>query len=295
MPAPLHAALTALAGKVERTTALDAPASAIGSAVRKVVGTGAFKDLLSGTWLGHPLHPLLTDTVIGTWTSALLLDLLGGEGSRRAADRLVLAGAIAYPPTALTGNSDWADSMADHGAQRVGLVHAGVNAVALSLQLASLAARRSDQRPRAVGLSIAANSVLGVGGWLGGHMSYKQGVGVDQTTFDPGPEEWTSAGPSSAVVDGTPVSVDVEGTPVLVVRSGAELWAIHDRCCHRGFALSENHELDGDTITCTAHGSCFSFRDGSLQQGPAVYDQPSYDVRERAGQLEVRLVAALRT
>ena len=126
-------------------------------------------------------------------------------------------------------------------------------------------------------------------------MSYKQGVGVDQTTFDPGPEEWSDAGPASAVIEGTPLAVDVDGTPVVLVRQGGELFAMHDRCCHRGFALSENHELGEGTITCTAHGSCFRLRDGGVEQGPAVYDQPSYEVRERDGGLAVRLQHSLRT
>lgn len=289
MSAPVHSAMTAVATALERASFLDKPASAIGSVIRGALGTGPLKDAVSGTWLGHALHPLLTDTVIGTWSSALLLDLIGGEDAEDAATKLLLAGVVMYPPTALTGGSDWSDSMADHGAQRVGLVHAAVNATALTLQLASLLARRSGDRSRGVALSLAAGGALGVGGWLGGHMTYSQGVDVDQTTFDPGPEDWTPAVPASELVDGEPMGVDVAGTPVLLVRSGAEVWAIHDRCSHRGCPLSENLQLEGPVVECTCHGSRFDLRDGSLQRGPALYDQPSYEVRELDGHIELRL------
>src|SRR3954468_22764733 len=76
-----------LARAIEGSAVLDAPAKALGKAVRGALDPGPVKDALSGTWLGHALHPMLTDTVIGTWTSALLLDLAGGKDSG-AADRL---------------------------------------------------------------------------------------------------------------------------------------------------------------------------------------------------------------
>ena len=66
------------------------------------------KDLLSGTWR-YLVHPLLTDAVIGAWTSAAILDLVGGEDGERAADRLVAVGILAAGPTAVTGVSDWAE------------------------------------------------------------------------------------------------------------------------------------------------------------------------------------------
>jgi uncharacterized membrane protein len=164
-----------LMSKLEQVSALDAPSRAVGDAVRGAVGTGTLKEALSGSWMGHALHPLLTDTVIGTWTSGLLLDLTGGEGG----DRLVAAGILCSIPTALTGGSDWADAEgADPGARRVGAVHAVANVAALGLQVASLKARRRDARARGVALSLAAGGLLGLSGYLGGHLSYVQGVGV---------------------------------------------------------------------------------------------------------------------
>jgi uncharacterized membrane protein len=161
--------------KLEAASALDESSRAAGEAVRRAIGTGPLKEALRGSWMGHALHPLLTDTVIGTWTSGLLLDLTGSTGG----DRLVAAGILCSIPTALTGSSDWADAeAANPAARRVGAVHAVANVAALGLQVASLAARRRDARARGVALSLVAGGLLGVSGYLGGHLSYVDRVGI---------------------------------------------------------------------------------------------------------------------
>src|SRR3712207_5646344 len=141
--------LRALGGAMENIEALDAPGKAIGKQVRSTLGPGAFKDLLSGTWMGHPLHPILTDVVIGSFTSATVLDVIGGEESGPAARKLIGVGLLTYGPTALTGVSDWADTEpASPGVRRVGLIHAASNAVAATLYTMSWRARGKGRRGR---------------------------------------------------------------------------------------------------------------------------------------------------
>ena len=153
-----------LAARVEAFSAIDGPSQAVGAAVRDALGSGALKAGLRGDWLGHALHPLLTDTVIGTWTSGLLLDLTGGQG----ADRLVAAGIICAVPTALSGATDWADAEE----------------------------RDPGARGRGIALSLAANGLLGASGYLGGHLSYAQGVGVGRR--GPGGDERATRGGMTA-------------------------------------------------------------------------------------------------
>lgn len=139
--------LEPLVERIELLSALDPPAQAIGKRVRGALDRGALKDALSGTWLGHALHPMLTDVVIGSFLSASLLDLLGSGENDGASERLIAVGIAAYGPTALTGVNDWADTEpADDGVRRAGLVHAAVNSAALSLYAASLVARRRGSR-----------------------------------------------------------------------------------------------------------------------------------------------------
>src|SRR5215210_9176789 len=107
---------------VEKVSALDRPARWIGERVRSLTSPAKVKEALSGTWLGHPVHPMLTDIPIGTWTSAVLLDWLGGDDAERGADVLVLAGVAAAAPTIATGWNDWADAEpASDAVRRVGL------------------------------------------------------------------------------------------------------------------------------------------------------------------------------
>jgi uncharacterized membrane protein len=175
--------LNALMEQLESNETLDAPGRAIGRTVRNVLGDGTVKDALSGVWLGHPLHPILTDIPIGVWSSSVLLDWTGGKGSQSASDRLILIGLLAAGATAASGWSDWADAEQDEArVRRSGLVHAAANGTAVALMLASYAARKRGARGRGRLLSLAGSGALGAGGWLGGHLTYTLGAGVKPDT-----------------------------------------------------------------------------------------------------------------
>ncbi len=284
---PASTPLRPLVDALEQTSALDSVAKVVGKTVRDQLSGEPLKDALSGTWFGHAVHPPLTDVVIGSFLSASLLDLFGADD--KASERLVGIGLAAAIPTALTGVSDWADSeIADDAVRRVGLVHASANSSALLLYAASLVARRRGAHGRGALLSAAGTAVMAVGGYLGGHMSYVRGVGPNTTAFDPGPEDWTSVGKASTFKEGEPRAAVAQDTPVLILRRGAAFHAIHDRCSHRGCALSEG-EVEGQVVTCACHGSQFDLADGSLIRGPATVGQPSFEARETEGRLEVRL------
>src|SRR3954451_22442056 len=208
-----------LADIAESAAPLDSLGEKVGKTVRGILGPGAFKDAISGTWLGHAVHPVLTDVVIGSFTSATLLALLGGDDDGTAAERLIGVGIAAYGPTALTGVNDWADSEpVDDAVRRVGLVHASTNALALTLYGSSLAARRRGSVTKGKLLSLAGAGVLAAGGYLGGHLSFTKGVGPNQTAYDPGPDEWKKAVDSEELAQDDPKTVVVEETPVLLVR-----------------------------------------------------------------------------
>ncbi|MFL5832155.1 MAG: Rieske 2Fe-2S domain-containing protein [Solirubrobacteraceae bacterium] len=285
--------LEPLLRRIETASELDPAAEAVGKAVRDTISPGAVKDALSGTWLGHAVHPMLTDVVTGSFLSATLLDLFGGDHDGRASRRLIGLGILAYAPTALTGINDWADTEpADETVRRTGLVHATTNLVALSLYTASFLRRRRAPAGSARGKLLAAfgATTLTAAGYLGGHMSLNKGVGPDQTVFDPGPPDWTPAADAAQLSDGRPVRVVVDDTPVLLLRDAEQVFAIHDRCSHRGCSLSEG-SIEGDEIVCACHGSRFDRRDGSVKHGPASSAQPAFQVRERDGRIEVRLLS----
>ena len=125
--------------------------------------------MLRGDRLGHVVHPLLTDVVIDTWTSATLLDLFGGRDSSAAAQRLIGTGLLAAGPTAWTGWAEW--SAAGSRDKRVGLVHAVTNGRAIGAYSASWIARQRGRRCAGVRLALAGAAISGVGAYLGGHLA----------------------------------------------------------------------------------------------------------------------------
>lgn len=277
-----------LAESVERLAVLDEPGQAVGERVRELIGPGPLKDAISGTWLGHALHPLLTDVTIGSFISATLLDLLGGDDDGRAAQRLIAIGLASYGPTALTGVSDWADTeITDEKVRRVGLVHAATNAVAATCFASSLVARRRGRRGRGKLLGLAGAAALSAAGYLGAHMSYVQGVGPNQTAFDQVPDGWMAVIAAGDLELGQAGTALVGDAPVLLVRHEHGIHALHDRCSHRGCLLSDG-ELDGESVVCACHGSRFALGDGSVERGPATAPQPAFETREREGQVELR-------
>ena len=171
--------------KLEDTAALDRPVRAIEPSVRALFGTGTRGSVLRGEWLGHAVHPLLTDVVLGTWTSATLLDLVGGPDSDAAAQRLVGAGLLVVGPTAWTGWAEW--SAAGARDKRVGLVHAVTNAVAIGLYTASWMARRQGRHGAGVRRSLAGAAVSGVGAYLGGHLVEGRKVASRHDAYDDAP------------------------------------------------------------------------------------------------------------
>src|SRR4051812_15015386 len=156
--------LEPLIDKVEGAAILDGVAKPLAKQVRGLVKPGALKDALSGTWLGHALHPMLTDVVIGAFLSATLLDVLGGDEDGRASERLIGVGLAAYGPTALTGVNDWADTEpVSDGVRRAGLVHAASNTTALALYAGSFV--RPGNGPRGSARPPGAAGREGAGGW----------------------------------------------------------------------------------------------------------------------------------
>jgi hypothetical protein len=171
--------------RLEEATALDRPVQALEPSIRSVFGSGTRASVLRGDWLGHAVHPLLTDVVLGTWTSATVLDIFGGRGSSAAAQRLVGTGLLAVGPTAWTGWAEW--SAAASREKRVGLVHAVTNAVAISAYAASWVARRKGRHGTGARLAVAGATVSGVGAYLGGHLTEARKVASRHPAYDDAP------------------------------------------------------------------------------------------------------------
>lgn len=271
----------ALARQIEQAPALDEPAGWISSALSGVLSQPGRRNVLSGSWLGHPVHPALIALPIGCWSAATLMDLVR---EKKAARKLVGLGLLAAVPTAATGLSDWLDT--DGAERRVGLVHMGANTAATVVYAASWRARRRKHHLRGAALGLLGMGLTGVGGWLGGHLSYALGVGVDTNAFDAGPADWTPLG-VEVPAGGQPVRAVVGSVPVVASRQPDGVRVLAERCSHRGGPLSKGTVEDG-CVTCPWHGSRFDLASGAVRRGPAVVEQPVYEVRDAPDGVQVR-------
>ncbi len=276
-----------VARRIGDMEALDQATRPLAGAAKKLIPPGPAKDILSGTPFGHPLHPALTDVPIGSFTAATILDLVGGEGCQGAVEALLALGIVTTAPTAGAGLADWSDTYGSE--QRIGLVHAVANVTSLSLFAASLVARRSGHRGLGRALSLLGMTTLAGGGYLGGHLSYARGVGVNNAFFQHEPDEWTPLMAAGDLQEGSPTKVEAGDATILLFRSGDRILAIGSRCSHAGGPLHEGKIDDGDMcVQCPWHGSVFRLEDGAVVHGPASVPQAAYDVRVRDGNIEVR-------
>lgn len=168
--------------RLEQLTALDRPVRALEPVVSSWFGTGARGSALRGEWLGHALHPTLTDVAIGTWVSASVLDLFRGPDAAGAARMLVGAGVLVAGPTAWTGWAEWSAVPARD--KRVGLVHAVTNGVAIGVYAASWVARRRGRHRSGARLALAGAALSGFGAYLGGHLVAARGVASHHPAYD---------------------------------------------------------------------------------------------------------------
>jgi nitrite reductase/ring-hydroxylating ferredoxin subunit/uncharacterized membrane protein len=274
-----------LVARVETWKALDRVAEPLARAVGRAVRPAPVRNVLSGTVIGHPLHPLLTDVPIGAWTMAAVLDLAGGPGTARAADVLVAAGLAAAVPTAATGLNDWSDTQGAD--RRIGLVHATANGVALTFYAASLAARLRGRRGAGRALALVGYGCVTGGGYLGGHLVFARGVNVNRTAWRRGPRRWTDVLADADLAAGEHRRVPAGSVSVLLVRDGDRVEALDSVCSHLGGPLEEG-TVDGGCVTCPWHGSTFRLADGAVVRGPATAAQPGYETRVEEGRIQVR-------
>ncbi len=248
-------------------------------------------DLLHGTWLGHPLHSVLTDLTIGAWAFGSLLDIMSLRGGRRrgnarAADRLIALGTASAIPTALTGIADY--STIPEGAVSTGATHGLLNATALALYGLSLGLRKMGLRLPAMILSGLGLGLILVSSWLGGHLAYHYKVGVNHAENPGKPKPWQAVVDDDKLREDKPLRVEVDEKPVLVYRHLGEIFAIGANCAHEGGPLDEG-KFEGCQVECPWHQSVYDLRTGRVVHGPATYPEPVYKTRVKAGKVELRL------
>jgi len=84
------------------------------------------------------------------------------------------------------------------------------------------------------------------------------------------------------------LGVEVQDTPIAIIRTGGEIFALHDVCSHEEVPLSEG-EIYDHTVECWLHGSCFDLRTGAPTGPPATKPVPTYPVHTDGSDVYVSL------
>jgi nitrite reductase/ring-hydroxylating ferredoxin subunit len=230
---------------------------------------------------------------VGAWTSAAVLDAFPESG--QTPDALIALGLVALPAAVATGWNDWSDLHQQQ--QRVGLVHAGSNVVAGLFYASSLVARRRGNRGLGRILGWTGYAAAGLGGFLGGHLAYRQSAGTNHAEFVPHliKPGWHDVGSFDDLPDGKPVTRRLHDVNLMVIRTGKHADVLANRCSHLDGPLAEGqlHTQAGEKcISCPWHGSTFRIRDGAVVHGPATAPQPVFRTQVVAGRLKVLLEGA---
>jgi len=286
--------LFAVLDRLSEVSSFDKSLESARTAVNKVLRPKVFKDLLHGTWLGHPLHPVLAQVPVGTWVSAGVLDAI--KPARPAAALLIGTGIAAAVPTALSGAADWSEQ--DDAVRRLGAVHAVANTAALGLYVGSLVARAKGNGTLGRVLAYSGLGLAGGSAAIGGHMSYAQSSGANHAVVEARQltTDWIDLGPLDDLPDGRPTlrTGEGQGTPIglAVVRRGARVDAFIDACAHVGGPLSDGRveQVRGaDCLVCPWHESAFDLDSGEPRRGPTASAQERLEIKYEAGRAFGRL------
>ena len=281
-------------GWIESPRWIDTAAESIQQAVRRIfdaLGTarGGWKNALHGTWLGHPLHPVLTDVPLGAWTATVVLDAIDeanpSPGVALASDVTVAVGLVGAAGAAVTGTTDWLET--DARPRRIGLAHAALNAGATLLFAGSLVMRVHGNRAAGCALAATGYLVSAAAAYLGGELVFREQIGVDHTAGLPLPDEFVPVLDERDLGEGRLERVRYQDTPILLARHGGRISALVERCAHLGGPLAEG-KIEGDAVVCPWHASQFQLDTGDVVDGPSVFSQPRLEVRTRDGRIEVR-------
>ncbi len=288
--------LLAVLDRLSEVSSFDKSLESARAAVNKVLRPQAFKDLLHGTWLGHPLHPVLAMVPVGTWLSAGILDAV--PPARPAATALIGTGVAASLPAALAGAADWSEQ--DDAVRRLGAVHAVANTAALGLYVGSRVARRKGNGTLGRVLAYSGLGVASASASIGGHMSYAQSSGANHAV----PEarqlttDWIDLGPLDDLPEGRPALRTGKGSsvavPLVAVRRGARVDVFVGACSHLSGPLYEGRveTVHGqECLVCPWHGSAFDLSGGEPRRGPSANPQEKLEVRMAAGRVMARLPA----
>jgi len=249
----------------------------------------------------HPIHPMLVALPVGLFIASFIFDLFSRAAAKpmlaAAGWYCIIAGLIGGAAAAVAGVIDLFGAVPpESSARQRGYLHGGLNVLLMALFIA-VAWYRGSSTAAVDGISLTASAagvvVLGISGWLGGTLVYRNQIGVDHRYAGAGTwkqrtlESWQRpACNQSELGEGQMMLVTMGGERVVIGRCAEGIAAFSDHCTHKGGSLADG-ALVGCTVQCPWHGSQFDINSGRVVAGPAQKKIDTFDVEVRSGEVYV--------
>jgi nitrite reductase/ring-hydroxylating ferredoxin subunit/uncharacterized membrane protein len=250
------------------------------------------QDFLNGSWLGHPVHAVVVDVVVGGATVVVFLDVLryfvGVTGLEDAITWSIGLVSLAGIGAVIAGLTDFKDTATGDERNVTGF-HGVINIIGIVLFALSFFLRLGGAHDGGFWIFLIGYLVISVGAYIGGHVVFKYGYMVNRSAFARGKKaaEFTPILAAAELADATPTKASFGATTLVLVRRGDVVNALKETCSHAGGPLSEG-TLRDDTIVCPWHHSAFHLSDGRVRHGPATSRQVAYRARINEGQVEIQ-------
>jgi len=246
----------------------------------------------------HPLHPILVSFPIAFFSGTWLAHAAGWwcklPALTEAAYYLNAAGIGFGLLAAVPGVLDFIHRVPPKSSgKKRAAQHGMLNVVLLIVFTIALFYRRGESLNNLVLLLIETIGViiLGISGWMGGTLVYRNQIGVDHRYANAGKwQEEIFQRDRGELEVGKVGDLKINSMKLLrcgkkrivLVRTENGFVAFDDHCPHRGGPLSDGALACG-TVQCPWHGSQFDVRSGALLAGPANVGIKTYPVKEDAG------------
>src|SRR5690349_11225011 len=135
----------------------------------------------------HPIHPMLVAFPIALWVMAFIFNVIAvlqtNAALWAAGFYCVVAGCVGAVAAAVPGAVDWMTVVPpESSAKRRGLIHGSLNSLNLLLFI-YIAYRLGSPASRPDGLTLGLMAIgvviLGIAGWMGGTLVYRNQIGID--------------------------------------------------------------------------------------------------------------------
>src|SRR5919201_2494098 len=250
----------------------------------------------------HPIHPMLVAFPIGLFVTSFVFDLIsrasGNPALAAAAWYCAIAGIITGLAAAVPGLIDLLGVVPPRSSgKKRGFLHGGLNVIVV-VGFIALAVHRGSSAAAPDGWSLLLSAcgvvLLGISGWLGATLVYRNQIGVDHRYAAAGKlkertlESWDRpVCNQSELAHGQMMLAHIAGERVVIGKCAEGITAFSDHCTHKGGSLADG-VLAGCTVQCPWHGSQFDIHSGRVVSGPAEYKIDLYETEVRAGEVYVK-------